>query len=247
MISDIQKLKIYAINYVSCEKFSFSEKLQLIQKIEGANEKDLLELYMNETIQVPLQEFVGSAVTVVGTGIARITAHPIGQKVVRSLGGLATMKLLRRWPNWGDDIKNRFKASLGMQTDLDYRWRQATGPAKEALLKKIEAGKEHLIDLINTAGENPGTAIAVTAAVAAILTGGTMAYRRYMTKIGKACGGSNDKDKCRKEFRKKALQAQVNALKLSQNKCKESKKPNQCQLKIDNKVKALQLKISKIK
>lgn len=72
--------------------------------------------------------------------------------------------------------------------------------------------------------------------------------KRYLTKMGKACGGLKGKDKtiCQKKFKLDMLRNQVAVLKKGESLCASTKDPSVCKIKIASKVSGLENKLRKL-
>lgn len=72
--------------------------------------------------------------------------------------------------------------------------------------------------------------------------------KRYLTKMGKSCGGlkGKDRDICRKKFKLDMLKNQINVLKKGESLCASTKDPSVCKIKISSKVSGLENKLRKL-
>lgn len=75
---------------------------------------------------------------------------------------------------------------------------------------------------------------------------GRFAFNKIFSKADKACSGmpQADKNMCLRKFKLQAYTNQLGTLRSSMSKCKDTKEPNECKDKINEKVKAIQFKIN---
>lgn len=78
---------------------------------------------------------------------------------------------------------------------------------------------------------------------------GKFAFNKIFSKAQKACAGMPEADKnmCLRKFKLQAYTNQLNTLRSSVGKCKDTKDPNECKDKLNVKVKAIQFKINTLK
>ena len=93
------------------------------------------------------------------------------------------------------------------------------------------------------AKDNPKATLVAGAALAALaIFGAYKTYKRFFSKAAKACKGSQDRNACLKQYKVKAVQAQISDLKAASGKCGASKDPGKCKASIGNKIQKLQVK-----
>jgi len=116
--------------------------------------------------------------------------------------------------------------------------------------KAWEAGKEVKKDTgfmpkaaVGDAALHAGKLAAPTIAVAAALYAGAKAYKAIFGKARAACKGAEDKAACLRQYKNKAVQAQIAAVKAGAAKCANSKNPEKCRAAIQKKVGKLQAKM----
>jgi hypothetical protein len=307
-------LKTYAIFYVSeNDEFDVAKKLDMLNFIEHADESMLMDLFENNEIESPFN---------------LLESDPQPEKSTETLIGEADIMTIQIEHLFeGDeflleDMKNKLKDMLGMETDLKYKIGKATGSAKKALEKQLssvtdkigdlrdavskgagkavkaggealEKGKEMVgdagkavkavtddagkaiekgvkvahkaagaaadtaKDVATQAGQKVATGVGKAAefaqsqpgvvgaavAVAAAMTAGVMAYRKFFSKAAQACKSAPDKSACLSQYKMKAKQAQIATLNAGKAKCAKSKNAAGCKAKIDNKIKTLQAKM----
>jgi hypothetical protein len=75
---------------------------------------------------------------------------------------------------------------------------------------------------------------------------GKFAFNKIFSKAEKACAGmpQADKSMCLRKFKLRAYADQLRTLRSSMGKCKDTKNPNECKDKLNEKVKAIQFKIN---
>jgi len=81
---------------------------------------------------------------------------------------------------------------------------------------------------------------------AAAIAASYIIYKKFFSKAAVACKKSPDKQECLKNFKTKALQAQIQKLMQSRGKCASSNEPEKCANKIDNLIAKKRLKISEL-
>jgi hypothetical protein len=152
-----------------------------------------------------------------------------------------------------DAIKNKIDKANDKINMLQHKISGSPKP-KTGLDKAVEGGKEIMTQAKDKvvgaaekvgkavgkaaeyAGEHPGKTAAAAVAAAAVLTAGVMAYRRFISKAGRACKDSADKPACKREYHNKGLQAQMTVLSAGKAKCFKGKNPDKCKAKIDVKI-----------
>jgi len=152
-----------------------------------------------------------------------------------------------------DAIKSKINAA---NKNIDMLQHKLTGsPKPESAAEKIVSGGKELAQqakekvvgaaekvgkvvgkAVEYAGENPGTTAAAVVGAAAALTAGVMAYRRFMSKAGRACKDAPDKGACKREYHNKGLSAQMDALSAGKSKCFKTNNPEKCKAKVDVKI-----------
>jgi len=94
-----------------------------------------------------------------------------------------------------------------------------------------------------------GELVSTVAIVALALKAAHIVYKEWLSKSARACKGKTgaEKQQCEYKFKVKSIQAQMAALNKGKSKCKQTKDPKKCALKIDSKILKLKAKIQKIK
>lgn len=163
-----------------------------------------------------------------------------------------------------DAIKKKVKAANDKIDMLQHKISGSPKP-KSGFEKAVEGGKEMAQQAKEKVGEvgakvgakvgkaagkaaeyaqaHPGAAVAATVAAAAVLTAGVMAYRRFISKAGRACKDSKDKSACKREYHNKGLQAQAVVLNSGKSKCFKTRNPEKCKAKIDVKIASVKNKM----
>jgi len=113
------------------------------------------------------------------------------------------------------------------------------GKAKEVVAK----GKEIAAKGTKFAKTPAGMAIGGAAAAALVIYAGYKIYKNYLSKAAKSCKGAPDKSACMKQFKNKAVQAQISQLRSGAGKCAKSKDPAKCKAAIQAKISSLQGKM----
>lgn len=105
----------------------------------------------------------------------------------------------------------------------------------------IKAGKAY-----NTLG-NTGTVAVVglggAALATAVIYSAYKIYKNFFSKAAQACRGKEDKKACMAQYKAKATQMQIAALRKGKSSCKKSKNPEKCSTAIDAKIEKLSSKI----
>lgn len=216
----MHEIDLFLMYYVAeSSELSYSDKLDFLTRLNRGED---------------LVEFVVTATAIAGA-ISTAVAH--GTK----------WTLTKYWPHIGSDLKNQIKKNLGMQTDLSYKIRKATGPVKKALEDQLENLKDGLEQLIKTAKENPVGAVATTAIVAAALAASVIVYKKYLSKAARSCKNSPDKEGCMEIYRDKALRAKINVIQKEKMKCKKGRDPSKCNAKLEDHIHRLTIKMRKNK
>lgn len=71
-------------------------------------------------------------------------------------------------------------------------------------------------------------------------------YQNYLSKAAKECKDSPDKSECMRQYKIKAVNAQIQKLNGSIRQCEKSKNPDKCKLSLQNKINKLRNKMGKI-
>lgn len=112
-------------------------------------------------------------------------------------------------------------------------------------IENIKRSSEHATDLVNrTTGEIAGVVIGTTILVAALSYGGYWTYKNYLSKAARSCSGKkgSDKEICMKEFKMKAIKAQIADLKKGSAACIKAKDKDECKKQLAIKIAKLQKK-----
>lgn len=273
-MNDYEILKTYAMLYVQeNDEFDVNAKLNMLFKIKEADEGMLMELFINGDIEHPLMlEEVNDfdALLFEAEYLSEILPGLPGVSLKDITGSLEKLKrlktLLKGKIQAADDamkkaIQNKINAANDKIDMLQHKISGSPKP-KKGFEKAVEGGKEIMQQAKDKAGEvgekvvgaagkvakyaseNPGTAATAAVAAAAALTAGVMAYRRFISKAGRRCKDAPDKKACRREFKQKAISAQIAAISAGKAKCFKTKNPGVCQSKIDVKLSKLQAKKS---
>lgn len=127
-------LKIYSKYFVAeYDDFTYSKKIAMLNFIEEADEMELLSLFESgEIIEPPFGSMVKSDTTIIGESILL-------------LGEVETM--LENGNYLAEDLKNKLKDMLGMETDLKYKIGKAAGKTKEALQKQLADLQDKIPDV----------------------------------------------------------------------------------------------------
>ena len=113
--------------------------------------------------------------------------------------------------------------------------------AKSAVNNAIKKAQDY-------ASQNPdqakaGAIIAGAALAALAIFGAYKTYKRFFSKAAKACKGTGAERKtCLKQYKVKAIQAQISDLKAATARCSASKDPGKCKATIGAKIQKLQAK-----
>ncbi len=121
----------------------------------------------------------------------------------------------------------------------------APPPAEPGKLAKAAQGAVDIArGAVDYASQHPGKSAAIAATAAAVITGGVVAYRRFLSKAARECKGAANKSKCMQSARQKALKAKIQAMQAGKAKCSNTNKPYTCRHKIDTKIQKLQAKVT---
>jgi hypothetical protein len=274
-------LKTYVVFFVSeNDEFDTAKKLEMLKFIENADESMIMGLFEKGEIEDP------SGLLGESREEKKVTPIDESDKVEDAtlIGEAAIMieqvsELIEGDEILSEDLKNKLKDMLGMETDLKYKIGKAVGSAKKALetqLVKIQAqlpglkaaiskgaasavekGKElagkaveHVKDTasstsgaIEKATELSTGQVGTAALVAAALTAGVMAYRKFFSKAAQACKNAPDKKVCLVQYKIKARQAQITTMNAGKAKCAKSKNPAACKAKIDSRINTMKAKM----
>jgi len=144
-------LKTYAIFYVSeNDEFDVAKKLDMLQFIEQADEGMIMDLFENNEIESPfglIDEVLEPR---------HSSANLIGETVLM-LGEVDT--LLENPEVLTEDMKNKLKDMLGMETDLKYKIGKAAGGAKDALEKQLGNLQGKIGDMRDAVAKGAGKAV----------------------------------------------------------------------------------------
>ena len=123
-------LKLYATFFVSeNDDFDTARKLDMLKFIEQADESMIEDLYETNEITFPFELFTEEE-------------DPTDQKEDSTLIGeavilVAETEAMLEGEFLAEDMKNRLKDLLGMETSLKYKITKASGQAKDALEKQL--------------------------------------------------------------------------------------------------------------
>jgi len=150
-----------------------------------------------------------------------------------------------------DDLLGEEKIALMewvKDADMDQvKFLLATGEVKDKLSEEdITYIKE--LDPMLFPGANPGekiafgagfgSGLAVVAYSALIAVAAVKAYKKYISKAGRACKGlsGNEKTNCLNKFKKQAQAAKVKTFQSGLSKCSKTKNPVECKAKLQAKI-----------
>jgi len=129
------------------DDFDAKKKLELLNIIESADEKALMDLFVKNEIEAPLDLFETEE---------KSTEQLIGESAI--------LCEQADWLMEGDeylaeDMKNRLKDMLGMETDLKYKISKAAGSAKKALEKQLDSLGDKISALKSSIAKGAGEAV----------------------------------------------------------------------------------------
>lgn len=119
----------------------------------------------------------------------------------------------------------------------------ATTGAKGALASGVAKAKELAAKGAKFATSPTGQVIGGLAAAALVSYAAYKIYKNYLSKAARSCSGSADKSTCMKQFKNKAIQAQISKLSSGMGSCAKSKNPAKCKAAIQGKIAKLKGKI----
>lgn len=161
------------------------------------------------------------------------------------------------------------KAVAGAAKDVAGAAQKGSEAMGKGIVKGVEKGKElidkakgldqeKVVGMLKQKAQGAGDAmrkamsdpkivggVAASALGALALYASVKAFKRYMTKAGKACAGQKGaaKKDCYKNFKIKAVQAQIADLNKALAGCAKAKKPDKCKAPIAKKIASLQRKM----
>lgn len=262
-------LQTYAMFFISeYDSIETQEKLSLLRYIKEASYDQLVEMYNSGAIIHPdildedefLLDFKFPLPGLPGGGASI-------DDIKKALK--ATMKakemLAKKYHDADAAIKSAIKNKIGdANKRIDALQHKLTGygPKPESAGEKIASGARELASqakekvagaaekvghAVGKAAEyaqgHPGATAAAAVGAAAALTAGILAYRRFISKAGRACKNAEDKKACRREYHNKGLQAQIDALVAGKSKCFKTGNPDKCKAKIDVKITSVKNKM----
>lgn len=260
MYDDI--LKVYATYYVSeNDDFTFSKKIDLLNFIQHSEDRMIMDLFEKGEIEPPmvLDEF-NFPLPGLPRGGATIDDFKKTLAAVRQARDILKQKLADADKAVKDAIQSKIDAANNKIDMIQHKLSGSPKPetagekimsgakelAHQAKEKASEAG-EKVVKAAGKAAEfaqaHPGQAAAVAVGVAAAITAGVMAYRRFISKAGKACRKAEDKAACKREYHNKGVQAKIAAMAAGKEKCFKTGNPEKCKSKIDVKIAGLKSKM----
>jgi len=147
-------LKTYAMFYVSeNDEFTAKKKLDLLNIIESADEKVLMDLFENGEIEAPfdlLEVTSKDSATLIGETVIMISEAEVLMESQALVGDVTLLEV---------DLKNKLKDMLGMETDLKYKIGKAVGKAKDALEKQLDNLQSSIGDIKDSIAKGAGKAV----------------------------------------------------------------------------------------
>jgi gas vesicle protein len=142
-------LKTYAMFYVSeNDDFNVKKKLDMLNFIENADESMLMDLFENNEIEAPF-DFLETEVEVSDAQLIGESAILIQQATWLMEGDVYL----------AEDLKNRLKDMLGMETSLKYKISKAAGSVKKTLEKQLDNLQDKISDLKDAIAKGAGKAV----------------------------------------------------------------------------------------
>ena len=226
-------LKQYATIYTSLHNnLTKEEKTCIYDFIKNSSDEQVMSLLLTGECKEKLQEGEGKFVREL------FNMSPVGiifdENFVNEGRGLEKVihQLANKWATYKEpNVRRTLGAFLGddfLQQSINQRWAKQY----ELALKTIKTGAP----------------IAATALAALIILVSYKVYKLYLSKAARACSNQGTKElkkKCIKKYKIEALKAQIKDLTSAKTGCKETKNPQKCAAKVDQKINSIKLKLQK--
>ncbi|MFW9871856.1 MAG: hypothetical protein ACFFG0_02055 [Candidatus Thorarchaeota archaeon] len=227
-------LKELAYEYILLhDNLTKEEKLQVGVFVKNASDEQVMALLLTgecKQLQEGEADFAKQLFNIFAYKLCELTGD-FSSGVVQSGmgGGMAWMRrLASKWADYKagtETIQGPFGVNVRMPKDME-SW----AGSYDSAIKNIKSG----------------TPVAALVMAALVILVASRAYKKYFSEAAKACKGKGSKEliqKCVKQYKLKALKAQLMELQSSIKACDTTKKPDKCRKAINKKIMKIKQKI----
>jgi len=243
-MKDLQEsyLRSFCYHFIEMqEHIPLKEKNDFLDIIDEYDIHELLSFLTFGDVLIENESFINTS----------FVDSPIGQYVINEAddSNISTGQIIKRvFGKIVAPVKNIGKGFYWVGGRIGKKIKSATLPGEDPSekLKNIDSQKIAKRAKQVTSLKKFGKMASWVAIPAAAAAAGYIIYKKFFSKAAVACKKSPDKQECLKNFKTKALQAQIQKLMQSRGKCTSSNEPEKCANKIDELIAKKRLNISKL-